>query len=76
LAAVALPSTAAAQAERRQAPEVVRRLHQAARDGDLAALRSSLRQGVDVDVRDESGRTALIEAAEHGRIEAAPTGLE
>jgi uncharacterized protein len=45
-------------------------LQQAARTGDLALLRSRLREGVSPDARDPQGHTALLEAATAGQTEA------
>lgn len=47
------------------------RLHQAARTGDLATLTLQLNSGISANLRDSSGRTALMEAAEAGQIDAA-----
>jgi len=45
-------------------------MHQAARAGDLALLRSQLHSGADANVRDDAGRTPLMDAVAAGQIEA------
>lgn len=45
-------------------------LHRAARQGDLASLRSRLQQGADPNAKDANGRTALLDAIAGGQIEA------
>lgn len=45
------------------------RLVRAAIKADLTAIRSLLASGVDVDVCDRHGRTALMEASRHGNLE-------
>jgi ankyrin repeat protein len=52
------------------------KLHQAAKAGDVAALRSQLAAGAPVDARDRQGRTALIWAAESTRLPAVRLLLE
>jgi uncharacterized protein len=51
-------------------------LHQAARTGDVASLRSQLQQGTNPDLPDSQGRTALMEAAKAGRAEAVSVLLD
>src|SRR5258708_15486099 len=46
-------------------------LRRAARDGDLALLRTRLQQGDDANVRDTAGRTVLLEAVAAKQTEAA-----
>jgi ankyrin repeat protein len=46
-------------------------LHRAARTGDLTALQSQLKLGVNPNVRDAEGRTPLMDAAEQGQLNAA-----
>ncbi len=53
------------------APSARAALQQAARDGDVALLRTRLQQGDDPDARDGAGRTPLLEAVSAGRLEAA-----
>ena len=43
-----------------------RSFHEAARQGDIKKLQTRLRKGVDVDTRDDKGRTALYYAARGG----------
>lgn len=45
-----------------------RRLLEACQDGDLRAARAFLREGADVNCRDDAGRTPLIIATQHGHI--------
>ncbi len=52
------------------------RLHQAARTGDIATLRAQLNSGISANLRDSSGRTALMQAAEAGQIDAARLLIE
>jgi len=47
------------------------RLHKAARTGDLVLLQSELKRGADPNLRDRSGRTPLIYAADQGHLDAA-----
>ena len=42
-------------------------IHEAAARGDLLALTRAIKGGVDVDVKDRAGATALHAAAQHGR---------
>ncbi len=51
-------------------------LHQAARAGDVAALRTQLSNGVNVNLRDSAGRTALMQAAEQGQTNAVKLLIE
>lgn len=45
-------------------------IHQAARTGDLALLRSQLQQGISANDRDSQGRTPLMDAAGAGQLDA------
>ncbi len=42
-------------------------LHCAVRDGDVAALQARLDKGVDLEIRDNNGNTALMLAVKHGQ---------
>lgn len=44
-------------------------LHQAAASGDLSLVQNKLSEDVNVDQRDAAGRTALMVAAENGRLQ-------
>jgi len=50
-------------------PNIVKRLIQAAEEGDIAKITTLLTQGADVNARSEIGWTALIAAAEEGHTE-------
>lgn len=45
-------------------------IHEAARNGDIAALQEELSKGVDIDLRGVVDRTALIHAADNGKRDA------
>lgn len=60
----------AAQARQQPAALNSAQLHEAARTGNTALLRSQLNQGISPDATDASGRTALAVAAQNGRVEA------
>jgi len=45
-------------------------LHRAARSGNLALLDSRLKEGMDPNVRDEAGRTPLLDAVSAGKLDA------
>ncbi|TIQ75095.1 MAG: ankyrin repeat domain-containing protein, partial [Mesorhizobium sp.] len=51
-------------------------LHDAAREGDAAKVGELLAQGEDVNSRDESRETALIDAALAGKVEVATVLIE
>lgn len=46
-------------------------LHRAARQGDVAALKSQLQRGADPNAKDAAGRTLLMDAVEQGQLDAA-----
>jgi hypothetical protein len=64
---------AVTQSASQNAPSVAKdtELHRAARDGDLALLRTRLQQGDDPNVRNTAGRTVLLEAVAAKQTEAA-----
>ncbi len=51
-------------------PRVTREWEEAVRRGDVADLERLLAAGVDLDARNRRGQTALMLAAQHGRLEA------
>ena len=50
-------------------PDKTKRFMEAAENGDLAAVKSSIKAGVPVDARDWDGATALIRATQHGQTQ-------
>ena len=58
------------------AQDAASELLDAAKKGDVDALRSMLSKGGDVNAKNGSGRTALMEAAYWGRVDAAKLFLE
>jgi hypothetical protein len=64
------PQTAQSLTPAARESSIGAKLHQAARTGDLALLRSQLKSGVNPNVRDEHGRTALMDAVNAGHISA------
>lgn len=68
--------TALAQSSSASTPQAGIDLHHAARQGDLASLRSRLQQGADPNAKDANGRTALLDAVAGGQIEAARVLLD
>jgi hypothetical protein len=67
------PAASASPAAR--APELERRLHEAAARGDCGAIRRLALCGVDIEARDENGFTAFNIATRNSRPEAALTLL-
>lgn len=51
-------------------------LHRAAAGNDVAAIRTLLSQGADIEARDDRGRTALLVATHANRIDAAAALIE
>ena len=58
------------------APAAPRTIHEAARRGDLPAIRARLAEGADIDGRSFYGWTPLIEAVAHGQTDAAVLLIE
>lgn len=48
----------------------IKKLHSAAKNGDVAAIESLLLLGIGIDARDESGRTPLVTAILNGQLQA------
>ncbi|XP_022796759.1 ankyrin-3-like isoform X3 [Stylophora pistillata] len=48
----------------------IKKLHSAAKNGDVAAIDSLLLLGIGIDARDESGRTPLVTAILNGQLQA------
>ena len=63
--AIALPLVGAGQ------PVTGRRLHDAAANDDMAAIRTLLAAGADIDARDQAGRTPLLTATRANNVRAA-----
>ena len=56
--------------KKKNPPSRSRSLHEAAKNGDIKALRWHLEQGVDIDQKDDGGNTALLLAAKNGHLKA------
>ena len=61
---------------RTQAQAAQTELHKAARTGKVTVLRARLQEGMNPDVRDQDGRTPLMDAVKAGQVEAARVLLE
>jgi uncharacterized protein len=72
----AFQKEAAYQKEAAQSDVTQADLHRAAASGNLATLRARLREGMKPDVRDQEGRTPLMDAVRAGQVEAAQVLLE
>lgn len=51
-------------------------IHAAAQNGEFGAIRAAIESGVDVNVRDEYGKTPLHYAAEHGHSQTSASLIE